>query len=214
MSIFFKAEEKIRTMIDEYLTTVENCLKAFNTEITPCFEPGSGKLLPHRNKTHKFESKADDIRREIAMMLFGRTLLPESRGDIMGVLEAIDKIPNAAETVLSCMETERIYVPEEFKPQFLELVEANMEAFQFLMKCAQALFTDPKQTLYFEKEVDIRESASDRMERKLISEVYDTDMEKADKIILRDLINHISAISDRAENAADRLGLTAIRRRI
>ena len=213
MSIFFKAEEKIREMIDEYLETVDKCLKAFNKEITPCFEPGA-KCLPHRMETHKLESKADDLRREIAMTLFGRTLLPESRGDIMNVLEAIDKVPNSAETILSAMETERIYVPEEFKPSFLELVESNMEAFHFLMKTAEALFTDPKQTLYFEKEVDIRESASDRIERKLISEIYDTDMEKADKIILRDLVNRISAISDRAENAADRLGLTAIRRRI
>lgn len=44
-------------------------------------------------QTHKFESKADDIREEIEALMLGKALIPESRRDIIGLLESINDIP-------------------------------------------------------------------------------------------------------------------------
>ncbi|MFH1724995.1 MAG: DUF47 family protein [Elusimicrobiota bacterium] len=216
MPIFFKMEEKVHKMIFEYLDTVDACMRSFHETMTPCMESGREKTLPDYAKTHKLESKADDLRRDIALTLFGRALLPESRYDILNILDSIDRVPNAAETVLAAMQTERIYIPEKFKPEFRELIEINIEAASLLRKSAEAIFTNPKQVLYLEKEVDIRESASDRLERKLVSEIFDESfvLDKADKLLLKNTVFHIGAIADRAENAADHLGIIAIKRRI
>lgn len=214
MPFFFKAEEKIHEMIGEYLQTVDKCLKVWHESIAECLERGHDVAHPGYQRTHQMESKADDLRREIAMILYGKALLPESRGDLLNLLEAIDMIPNSAETVLSAMETQRIDIPEQFQASFRDLVEANMEAVEYLLKTADAVFTNPKQTLYLVKEVDIRESASDRLENRLVGEIFDSGIDKADKILLRSIVFLIGAIADRAENAADRMGLTAIKRRV
>jgi len=214
MGFFFRSEERIRNLIAQYLDTVDACLKAFHASIEPCIQPGIIDKWPDPKPTHKLESKADDLRRAIAMDLFGKSLLPESRGDIMSILEGIDKIPNAAETVLAAMHTEKTVVPERFKEQFKELMDSTLEAVDLLLQTADAVFNNPAQTLYLAKEVDIRESAVDRIERKLLEDLFASDIEKVDKILLRSIIFHIGAISDRAEDASDRCGLTAIKRRI
>lgn len=211
MAIFFKAEERIREMIGEYLDTVDECIGSFQKAIEAALDADD---LPDWKKTHAMESKADDIRREIALLLFGRALLPESRGDLLNLLESFDKVPNAAEHVLTAIATQRVRIPKEFKDDFRKLVENNVEACRFLRKTADALFNAPEQTLYLLKEVDIRESASDRTERTIIGNIFDSDMEKADKILLRSIVFQIGSIADFAEKAADRLGLVAIKRRI
>lgn len=214
MSIFFKGEEKIREMILEYLDTVDACMKCFQGAILKCLADGENKLLPNTDETHELEAKADDLMREIDITLFGRTLLPESRVDIMILLDSIDKIPNAAETVLRAMENQRIIIPDKFRSGFRELVEISVESSRLLRRTANTLFDNPQMTLMAAGKVDNQESASDGKEKQLVCDIFDSDIEKADKILLKSIVDQIGAISDRAESAADRLGLTAIKRRI
>jgi hypothetical protein len=214
MAIFFKAEEKIRNKISEYFDRVHDCMKQFHSEIEHHIRQGPGGTKKERGETHNLESRADDLRRDIEMRLYGQALMPESRGDLLGMLETMDKVPNAAETVLSIIETERIEVPEQFRDAFLELVDCNIEAYRLLQKTADALFENPKQTLYVVKEVDVKESESDRMERLLISDIFDSDLDTAQKILLKDVVVAIGDISDRAESAGDRMAIMAMKRRI
>ena len=53
---------------------------------------------------------------------------------------------------------------------------------------------------------------SDDIERKLIKSVFDSPADKAEMILLKGLIRQIGSIADRAENAADRLTIIAIKR--
>ena len=130
------------------------------------------------------------------------------------MLESYDRVPNAAETTLAIIEAERIVIPEKFKPAFRKLVECNLQACRLLRKAATVLFENPKQTAYVQKEVDVKESESDRLERELVTAIFDSDLEKADKLQLRNVAVYLGNISDRAENAADKMGIIAIKRRI
>ncbi len=57
-----------------------------------------------------------------------------------------------------------------------------------------------------------KESESDRIERGLIKSVFDAPGDKADKVLLKEVVLEIGAISDRAENAADRVRIVAVKR--
>lgn len=214
MALIFKVEEKIHKMIVEYLDQVDHCMETFEKEIAAHLTEGQCPNPFPEGGTHSYESKADDLRRNIEMLLYGRELLPESRGDLLVMLETYDRIPNAAETTLAIIEAERVVIPEQFKKDFTKLVRVNLDAFRGLRRTADALFDNPRQTGYLQKEVDIKESESDRLERRLISDVFDSDLDKADKLQLRNVIVSIGNISDRAENASDRIGIIAIKRRI
>lgn len=215
MSPFWKKDESIKDQLaryfdqsDDFFTEFEKAFKMFLAEgCTTSFKASV-------DRAHQIESQSDDLRRDIELTLYGKQLLPESRGDMLGLLEAYDKILGSAEVALYEMRYQNMSVPAEFAAGFERLVGLNLQAYFLVRKTVDALLNNPRVTLGCVKEVDAKESQSDRQERKLIEEIFSSEIPKADKLQLRWLIGLIAAISDLAEHTADRIGIIAIKRRI
>lgn len=215
MAILHKEEKKVEKKMVDYVKMVDACVESFKDSIMHFFEKGHGQAFEESvAKTHACESKSDDLRREIELTLYGKALLPESRGDILGLLETADRIPNQAETVLSMIDDQKIDVPAQFIPAFIRLVMVNLEAYTLVRRALFLLFTKPKETLELTHQVDRAESESDREERKLIREIFSLELDTGSKIILKELVLNIGSISDRCENLADRVSVATIKRKI
>lgn len=164
-------------------------------------------------RVHDAESRIDDIIRAIEKELYFYSLIPESRGDILGILEAYEKIPDTMEHICFDFSLQKIAIPESLKDQFQRLVGMNIDAVNKLNEVLIDLFYDRD----VEKSVDIidkMESRSDYAERDLMRNLFDLEIDTADKILLRDLIRQIGHISDKAQAATDRIALTVIKRRM
>jgi len=215
MAILHKEEKKVEKKMVDYVKMVDACIESFKASIMHFFEKGHGQAFEESVvKTHECESRSDDLRREIELALYGKSLLPESRGDILGLLETADRIPNQAETVLSMIDDLKLDVPAQFIPAFIRLVMVNLQAYTLVRRALFLLFTRPKETLELARQVDRSESESDREERKLIREIFASELDTGSKILLRDLATKIGAISDRCENLADRVAVATIKRKI
>ncbi|MFH2008307.1 MAG: TIGR00153 family protein [bacterium] len=215
MSLFYKREKEVYGLIQEYFETADHALEEFE-EAMRCFcDAGACEQFREGDKRiHAAESRADDLRRQIERMLYSRSLLPESRGDLLGLLESFDKMPNLAETITFMVDTQRIKLPEQYREQFVRLIDVNVEAYRLVRKTVDKLFTDPDSVGEAVDPVDAKESESDRIERDLIKAVFSSELDKADMIQLRELIQRIGDISDRAENVAGRLEIISLKRRI
>lgn len=215
MSLFFKREREVRTMIRQYFDAVDTALIEFEQAMRCYLTQGDcDSFIQSDRRIHLAEAKADDLRHEIEKQLYSRALLPESRGDILGLLENFDKMPNLAETISWMCETQRIQVPESFKSEYLRLVEINIEAYHLVREAADKLFTDPKAVEAAVEPVDRKESESDRLERSLVREIFRSNLDKSDMILLRELIRRTSDLSDSAENVARRMEIIALKKRI
>jgi uncharacterized protein len=215
MSIFFKREREVRALLQRYFDTVDSALSAFDEAMRCYLEDGDcDAFKAHDKKVHAAESKADDLRLEIEKMLYSRALLPESRGDILGLLENFDKMPNLAETITFMCETQRIRIPDRFKPDFTRLIEINLQAYKLVREIVDKLFSNPSAVEAAVAPVDHKESESDKIERSLIREVFRSDIDKAEMIMLRELIRRTSDLSDSAENVARRMEIIALKKRI
>ena len=62
--------------------------------------------------------------------------------------------------------------------------------------------------------VDAVESDSDHVERGMIRDIFSSKMDKADKILLKEIVIFTGDISDQAETVKDRLTLAIIKRKI
>ena len=212
--MLWKKQKEIENAVEQYLVETENCLDAFVEAMDTYFAEGlSENCKRHIDKTHLHESKADDERREIEYAMYERALMPESRGDILGILEALDLVPNKCESVLYQIWYQNMLIPGEYAEQLKALVKVNRESYGLLCQAARNCLHDIEQVLPSVDQVVEKESESDRMERNLIKSVFDAAGDKADKILLKEVILEIGAISDRAENAADRLRIVAVKRR-
>ena len=82
----FRKNKIIKARIEEYLVVANETLDIYREGMLHYLEHG---IDEHFNtcmkRTHGSESKADDLRREIETALFEKSLLPESREDIIKI---------------------------------------------------------------------------------------------------------------------------------
>ena len=210
---FWRKERQVQQNIEGYIQETERCMSSLVEAMKVYFDEGLGERFEQLvERVHTLERSADDKRREIESTMYGKALIPESRGDILGMLEAMDLIPNQCESVLYQIWTQNMSVPAEFIEQFRELLEANVEAYELLCRAMRDLFGKVDRIDRGTGQVIDKEAASDGIERGLIKAIFSSDMDKADKILLKELVLELGAISDRSENAADRLRNIAVKR--
>ncbi len=160
------------------------------------------------------ESRADDLRDKIEFKLYRKTLMPEARGDILGLVEAVDRIPNWAEEVAYDIHLQRVQFPTPLIEKFRQLTILNVESFHLLHKAIESLFTDIDAVFELTKKVDKKESEIDTLERKLIRDVYNIEERLSYQATLHRIVRSICDISDKTENAGDRLTIVAIKKMI
>ncbi len=147
-------------------------------------------------------------------MMYTKALFPESRGDILGLLETMDKVPNEAEAAARMLLNQHIQIPQWLRPGVLQLVEVCCRCVDALVDGVNKLFVEYTSATVLVGKVEELESEADHIESSLIERIFSSDMDGTEKILLRDLIQHIAEVSDRAENVADRIRIMVAKRRI
>jgi len=212
---FTKKKNKIHRMVERYLLKIDESINLFNETVEIYFRQGfSEKFREMIQSTHLEESTADDIRREIEVSFYEKSLIPESRADIMELLESTDRVLNKAQSVLYQIETQGMQIPAVMKEDFLRLIRNNISAYRSAIEGFNALFTDIKRVREMVEEVDRKESSSDRQERDLIRKIFASGCDKFEKILFKELVIEIGRISDLSEEVTDILNIVAVKRMI
>jgi len=212
--MLWKKEQSIIDKIEEYLDQVDTCRNHFRKCIEKLLlEPDNDENQIIVEEVHRSESKADDLRRDIELQLYQRALIPESRGDVLGLLETMDAIPGMFQSLCYQFLLERIVIPEQFRERYLHLVEVNIKSYDLVRQAVLGLFFK-KEVKELTDLVDTVESDSDRIERDLIRDIFSGKLDKADKILLKEIVINTGDISDLAEKVKDRLNLAIVKRRI
>ena len=213
--MFTNKQKKIESQITQYNRQVADCMKVFKQALQGyCNNPDREAVKGSFDKVHRAESLADDIRREIEVIMYSKALFPESRGDILGLLETMDKVPNQAEAVVHMIWNQHIAIPKELHSDILHIVDLGCRCVDALLEAAGKLFMDFTNAGVAVGRIDEIESESDRAEAELIEKIFSTQPDTIGKLLLRDLIKNIASISDRAENAGDRIRIMIAKRSV
>lgn len=213
--IFFKKQRQIESLVYNYLEELRRTQKHFSEALKICLENGiCGDFDFQTDLTHKFESKADDIREEIKALMYGKALLPESRGDIMGLLEAMDEIPRLFELVLFMIRTQKLLIPEFLALDIQELLGVSLESCDLMIKQVERLFERTEGIRAFVSTIDHHESHCDHIERRIITKIFDSDIDPYDKLQLKEMIVSMGEISDQVDRVSRRVNIISMKRRV
>ncbi len=214
--MFFQSKQKkIEKQIDEYCAGVLKCLDGFrDTFLAYCKTNDRGRLESDFAVVHKAESLCDDLRREIEVVMYTNALFPESRGDILGLLETMDRVPNQAESAVRMAMTQHVVVPDFLCKKLLELVDVCHRSVLAMLDGAHNLFTQFTQATVAVGRIDELESEGDFIEANLVEKIFSSDIEGWQKLLLRDLVKHIAQVSDRAENVGDKIRIIVAKRSV
>jgi uncharacterized protein len=212
----FKKEHQVEGLIYAYLDNIKLSQASFGNALKECFLHGERceNFEFFLQQTHKYESKADDVRQEINDLMYGNALIPDSRGDIMGLLAALDVIPHLFENILYMIQTQRIHLPKMLRVDLKALVELSLETCDLLYKQCEALFKKNTGIRELVNTIDTNESHCDHFERTLITKLFDSDTDPFLKLQLKELLLEIGEISDQADRVSKRINIISMKRRV
>ncbi len=215
MSFFFRKQAHLEAGFESFLGCIERCLEVFLPGMLSYLEHGLGESFEKSvSLAHAAESEADDIRTDLERTLYKEELLPDSRGDLLGLLEACDRVANKTEDVLFSISIRRIEPPGELREDFQALLGKVEASVRTLLKGMRVFFVHPSEVRPFVEEVDRHESECDHIQHEILRKVYALDWHLSRKMQIDDLVKEIGAISDAAEGASRRLDITAIKRNL
>ncbi|MBN2568422.1 MAG: DUF47 family protein [Deltaproteobacteria bacterium] len=208
-----KRSSGIENDIDDFLDQVSRSGLLFRSAIDSYL---SGNLDSFESKTEEMveiEHRGDALRRSLETRLYTKTLIPESRGDVLELIETMDTLLDHFKGAMFRFEIERPQICAEFHCDFRELVLCGVEAVEAMVLSCRAFFKNIDsvkdhlhKVVHWEKESD---KVSTNLQRKIFRR---EDIRLSHKRHLRDFTRYLEKISDEAEDAADRLNIYVIKR--
>ena len=160
------------------------------------------------------EHDADTLRRDIENRLYSQNLIPDFRGNILELVENLDKVINEFDEVAHKFYIEQPEIPEKYYERFKELVSQVCECAENLAMASRAFFYDLTAVRDYSKKVYFLEHESDKTTASLKEGVFASDMELAHKLQLNSFLTEVADIADLAENCIDQLLIYVIKRDI
>ncbi|OQX70721.1 MAG: hypothetical protein B6D62_03780 [Candidatus Cloacimonas sp. 4484_275] len=214
--IFSNRTKELEANIDAYLDRVENAGLIFLEGVKAYLNKKNEKFEKHYQAISTLESEADNVRRDIKHKLYTYMLIPESRGDVLGLLETMDDVIDIAEKVLEQFSIEQPEIPEFLKSDFLDLAELCSKTVEELVKGTRAFFREIKLVNNYVNKVHFYEHEADDVEENLKRKAFNSAEIKrlSRKVHMRYFAEKIALVSDVAEAVAERLSVYTIKRRI
>lgn len=166
------------------------------------------------NQESDIEGKADNLRRNIEMELYAQTLIPDLRGDVLRLLEDMDKLINMYEGNLHRISIQQPDVPEQFHAGYLELTGTAVTCVELVVMAARSFFRDINSVRDHNAKVIFHETEADKLSSKLQRAIFTSDLSLERKMHLRYFVERIDDLANAAEDVADTLAIYAIKRRV
>jgi len=198
-----------------YLEKLRMTQRNFSRALFACLDVRNARDFDFlTEQTHKFESEADDIREEIKALMYSKALIPESRGDIMNLLEAMDEIPRLFELILHMIQAQKLVIPEFIVPDVNELIRVTIDSFYLMTRQVKALIRKSDEIRGLMAIIDKSESQCDHIERRMITRVFDSNIDAFLKLQLKELIINLGYISDQVDRVSKLINIISLKRRV
>lgn len=211
---FLGQTKNLISEIDLFWDTISRSALTFNSGINNYLDNKIERFQSDLRDINAFESDTDIKRREIKYKLYSHMLIPESRGDVLGLLETTDNVVDSIKKVLLQFDIERPRIPEEMIDDFRKLTSLSVNTVDEMVLASRAFFREISivnnhinKVHYYEHEADKIEES---LKRKAFSSLEITNLSW--KVQLRYFVERVAKISDDAEAVCDRLAVYVIKR--
>jgi hypothetical protein len=212
MPILFKSTKILEAQIDEFLDAVSEGALVFQHAMNNLLQGDKLKLADHIVSISHLENRADELRRIIENQLYSHSLIPEHRGDVLGLLESMDNVIDTAKRTLVQFSIESPDIQTDLTKDFLDLTEQSTRAAEAIVLATRAFFREANAVKDHLHKVYFYEKEADKIAEHLKRRIFNLEIDLARKMHLASFVQHVDSIADRAEAVADRLSIYTIKR--
>ena len=210
----FKKEKQVVELALRHSEKTHACLEIMTASLRAYIADGDGELAEAASDVNSIEAEADRILRDIRQLLYSGAYLPTIRGDIYRLLSAVDSVTNRIEECLDFVSCQRPAHANRFADELVKILTLTEQCFEQLRLAMRAFFK-PKGKFEDLREharnVGKLESEIDHLQRSLVTRIFESDLDLAEKQHLNGMLEKLGRISDKLENTADELQLVSLK---
>lgn len=211
--LFGGKESQVKDLIQEHIEVVGDCLDVFEQTLIQYLE-NDPDFEEYAHEVHEKEHQADKVRRRIEGAIYEGAFFPFLREDYITLVELIDRVANRAETVSDIVAQQTPPVPGDMKQELTTLCERVLECYEPLLEVMRAMEEDFERTNELTHTIESIEQDVDRQEWGMIKDLFEReDLQLAEKLLVRDLIQMTASVADRMEDASDRIDIMVVKRK-
>ncbi|MFH1843547.1 MAG: DUF47 family protein [bacterium] len=212
MAVLFRHTKELETQIDGFFDAISEGALVFKQGVASYLDGDREQFEERLAAVSTLENEADKLRRSVENQLYRHSLIPEHRGDVLGLLETMDNVIDSAKDALLHFSVESPTIPTALNPHFLELANTAAEATEAVVLAARAFFHDVRSVSNHLHKVYFHEKEADKIAVRLRREAFSAELDLSHKIHLRDFADLVDTVADMAEDVADRLTIYSIKR--
>ena len=212
MALLFRKTNLVELQIDEYLDQIVQGGLVFKEGVRFYLEGRMEEFEVRLSILREMENTADTLRRTIESQLYLRTLIPESRGDVLGLLESADKVLNITTDTLLEFSVEIPEMPRSVSKQFLDLIEFAVNCSDHTVGGIRAYFRNLDAVRDHINKVQLYRRETNRMAENIKRTIFRSRMSLSKKIHVRYFSYHIERIAEQSDDVCDRLAIAAIKK--
>ncbi len=203
--------KKVHGLMLEYVEVIGHAVAEYRHLIDDYLE-WNKEFKKVSKEVRKTESQADDLLRQIERIMLAGALLPAYREDYIGLLESLDKVANKAEDVANTLRLVRPDIPEPIRPVFGQIAALTCEQWADVPDLVKGLIDGRRGLAEAADVLDEKEGQIDKIQRSTTRTIFrDLEVELAQKLLLRQVLDQVCHVSDHIENVGDRIALIAIK---
>ena len=209
----FKRTKELETQVDTFFHKLSEAAVIYRLAVREYLRDGVSEEFQARlENVCKKENEADSLRRAIELYLYTKLLIPDSRGDVLGLIETTDELLSLFKRSLCAFEVETPEINADFTTGYRRLTNMVVKSVDELANGCRNFFHSPHLVSSYAAKITLYEQEADKISYALKKQIFAAQLDKATKIHLREFVDQIDAIADKAEDVADRLTIYAIKR--
>ncbi len=212
--LLFKSTKLLESQIDEFHDAVSEGAIVFHQAIEYYLDGQNEPFEQNLSAITDLEARADNLRRRIESHLYSHSLIPEYRGDVLGLLESLDNVVDVAKGTITHFSIESPEIPSDLHKDYLDLSEKSALAAESVVLASRAFFRNVQAVKDHLHKVYFYEKEADRIAARLKRLIFAQDFDLSRKMHLSQFAYHVDFLADRSEEVADRLSIYAIKRSV
>ena len=212
MEIPFGKTRRLESQVDQFLDLITKGTLCMREAIRSYLSGDDEDFQNRLEMVRDYERKADELRKSTESMLYTYSLIPESRADILGLLENLDNVIDRAKHILQEFDVQEPDVEIGYLDLYVQVTDKSVKAVEHVVDATRAFFRNESRMRDCINKVDFYESEADRAGLRLKKQIFQSDMHLARKHHLRYFADSLESLSDIAEEVSERLSIASIKR--
>ena len=212
MEMPFGKTRRLESQVDQFLDLITKGTLCMREAIRSYLSGDDEDFQNRLEMVRDYERKADELRKSTESMLYTYSLIPESRADILGLLENLDNVIDRAKHILQEFDVQEPDVEIGYLDLYVQVTDKSVKAVEHAVDATRAFFRNESRMRDCINKVDFYESEADRAGLRLKKQIFQSYMHLARKHHLRYFADSLESLSDIAEEVSGQLAIASIKR--